>query len=91
MQKFKLVRGMDFFSANTNSQKRWSERTKPNFFGFTGDSGQSWELFIAMANATNRDVWLNVPVQADDDYIRKLAQLVKYGMEAGCCSLQHRN
>ena len=81
MQKFKLIRGMDFVSANTNSQKRWSERTKPNFFGYTGESGQSWELLIALANAAGRDVWLNVPVQADDDYIRKLAQLAKYGSD----------
>lgn len=81
MRKFKLIRGMDFVSANTNPQKSWSERTRPNFFGFTGDNGQSWELLIALANATDRDVWLNVPVRAEDDYILKLAQLVKYGSD----------
>lgn len=81
MKKFKTIRGMDFVSANTNAQAVWSERTKPNFFGLTGDSGQSWELLIALANAAERDVWLNVPVRADDDYIRKLAQLVKYGSD----------
>jgi hypothetical protein len=81
MRKFKLIRGMDFVSANTNPQKSWSERTRPNFFGFTGDNGQSWELLVALANAADRDVWLNVPVRADDDYIRKLAQLVKYGSD----------
>ncbi len=81
MRKFKLIRGMDFVSANTNPQRSWSERTKPNFFGSTGDNGQSWELLLALANAAERDVWLNVPVRADDDYIRKLAQLVKFGSD----------
>ncbi len=81
MRKFKLIRGMDFVSANTNPQKSWHERTRPNFFGDTGDNGQSWELLVALANATDRDVWLNVPARADDDYIRKLAQLVKYGSD----------
>ena len=81
MKKFKTIRGMDFLSTNANPQSAWAERTKPNFFGFTGDNGQSWELLIALANAAERDVWLNVPVRADDDYIRKLAQLVKYGSD----------
>ncbi len=79
MQRFKTIRGMDFTSANTNAQQRWDERTKPARFGSTGSNGQSWELLIALANATGRDVWLNVPARADDDYIRKLAQLVKFG------------
>jgi len=81
MQKFRVLRGMDFFRANTNPQVTWQERTKPTFFGMTGDNGQSWELLVALANATDRDIWLNVPVKADDDYIAKLAQLVKYGSD----------
>ncbi len=81
MRKFKLIRGMDFVSANTNPQQSWTERTKPSYFGYTGDNGQSWELLVALANAADRDVWLNIPVRADDDYIRKLAQLVRYGSD----------
>jgi hypothetical protein len=81
MQGFKVIRGMDFTSTNTNAQQRWDERTKPIHFGYTGSNGQSWELMIALANATGRDIWLNVPARADDDYIRKLAQLVKYGSD----------
>jgi hypothetical protein len=79
MKKFKTIRGMDFVSTNTNPQSTWAERTRPNYFGLTGERGQSWELLIALANAADRDVWLTVPVRADDDYIRKLAQLIKYG------------
>ncbi|MES2583323.1 MAG: hypothetical protein V4627_11455 [Pseudomonadota bacterium] len=81
MKKFKVLRGMDFVSANTNAQVTWSERTKPGYFGQTGTKGQSWELLVALANATDRDVWINVPVKADDDYIRKLAQLVRFGSD----------
>ncbi|MES2949400.1 MAG: hypothetical protein V4858_12745 [Pseudomonadota bacterium] len=79
VKKFSLLRTMDLVRANTNPQKTWGERTKPDFFGTTGDNGQSWELLVALANATERDIWLTIPVRADDDYIRKLAQLVKYG------------
>lgn len=61
MRKFKLIRSMDFVSANTNPQKSWTEHTRPNFFGRTGDNGQSWELLVALVNETERDVWLNIP------------------------------
>lgn len=81
MKKFMLIRGMDFVSANLNPQTRWSERTRPTHFASTGVNGQSWELMVALANATDRDIWLNVPVRADDDYILKLAQLVRYGSD----------
>lgn len=81
MKKFKVLRGMEFVSANTNAQTSWQERTRPGFFGSTGAKGQSWELLIALANATDRDVWLNVPVKANDDYFIKLAQLVKFGSD----------
>lgn len=81
MKKFKTLRGMDFVEANRNPQTTWATRTPPSYFGNTGDNGQAWEMLIAVANATDRDVWLNVPAKADNDYIQKLAQLVKYGSD----------
>jgi len=81
MQKFRIIRGMEFLSVNTNPQSTWAERTLPSHFGSTYENGSSLELLVALANVANRDVWLNVPVRADDDYIRKLAQLVKYGSD----------
>lgn len=81
MKKFKILRGMDLVNANSNPQVTWKERTRPSFFGTTGINGQSWELLVAMANTANRDVWLNVPAKANDEYIAKLAQLVKFGSD----------
>jgi hypothetical protein len=81
MQRFRILRGMDLVNANNNPQVSWQERTKPDYFGMTGANGQSWELLVALANATGRDIWLNVPARADDDYITKLAQLVRYGSD----------
>lgn len=81
MQKFQVIRTMDLVNANGNPSQTWAERTLPSFVGMTGDKGQSWELMVALANATGRDLWLTVPVKADDDYMRKLAQLVRYGSD----------
>jgi hypothetical protein len=81
MKKFQLIRGMDFFSTNSNPSVAWSDRTKVSFQGTVTSTGQSWELMVLLANTTGNDIWLNVPVQANDDYITKLAQLLKYGSD----------
>jgi fibronectin type 3 domain-containing protein len=41
--------------------------------------GLPWEHMIMFCNQTNTDLWLNVPVSADDDYVTQLATLVKFG------------
>jgi fibronectin type 3 domain-containing protein len=41
--------------------------------------GQAWEYIIMFANATHHDLWINVPVNADDDYVTQLATLLKNG------------
>lgn len=61
-----------------------SSLTKPEHVGwspapyvFSNGKGICWEYCLALANETNKDEWLNVPVLASDDYVRHLAQLVK--------------
>jgi hypothetical protein len=44
-------------------------------------SGLPWETMIQFANETGKDMWVNVPLHATDDYITKLAQLLKYGSD----------
>ena len=41
--------------------------------------GYAWEYMIALANAGHHDMWINVPVDADDDYVTRLATLIKQG------------
>lgn len=81
MQKFSVIRTMDFVSANGNPNENWSERTSINVKGDPGPAAQSWELMVLMANATNRDLWITIPVKANDAYIDKLAKLIKYGSD----------
>jgi len=49
----------------------------------TNGKGICWEYCIALANATGKDMWLNVPVLASDDYVRHLAALVKSTLNPG--------
>lgn len=81
MKKFHVIRGMDFASANSNASVAWSDRADMNFQGYVGSKGQPWELLVQLANDANRDIWINVPVQANDAYIRNLARLIRYGSD----------
>ena len=49
----------------------------------TNARGICWEYCIALSNVTGKDLWLNVPVLATDDYVRNLAALVKSTLKPG--------
>lgn len=56
----------------------------PNNQGFAfGDreTGVAWEHMVALSNATGKDLWINVPHLATEDYIRKLARLIRFGSD----------
>lgn len=63
---------------NTNSQKdvEWAGRTLPSWRTYTGN-GVAWEEVIKLANTLGKNVWINVPHLASNDYILQLATLFK--------------
>ena len=81
MQKFHFIRGMDLLSSNSNNAQHWADRPLMAHQGTASAQGQPWELLVQLANATGNDLWLNVPTQVDDDYITRLAQLLRYGSD----------
>ncbi|MEK7705728.1 MAG: hypothetical protein AAB426_12270 [Myxococcota bacterium] len=59
--------------------KPWSVQTRSSEAGRPG--GVAIENLIAMANQAGKDLWLVVPFLADDDYILKMAQVLRYGSD----------
>jgi Jacalin-like lectin domain len=57
--------------------KSWSQRTKPNAQDQQSDSGVAYEYMIALANTLNADPWITIPTAANDDFVRRLALLIK--------------
>lgn len=80
---FKVVRFMDFLHTNDNPVRRWSERTVYNSGSQASRKGAAYELAILIANDLNKDMWINIPVNADDAYVRSLANLLKAKLEPG--------
>jgi hypothetical protein len=97
VSKFSVIRFMDFLSTNANQQKTWSDRPLPswpsfnryssaksatntNKFGWQGIGGPL-EHAVMLANETEKDAWINIPVLADDNYITNVARLIVFGSD----------
>jgi hypothetical protein len=91
-----FLRFMDWNDSNSSPQRDWVDRRLPQHVfqqgvlnrrapatGFGGDrgTGVAFEHMVALANAAGRDMWINVPHLATDDFITKLAQLIRFGSD----------
>lgn len=77
LQPFTTLRAMGWMQTNDSPVAEWSDRAKPDDFLMTGPAGVPYEDMIALANLTGKDLWINVPDQASDDYTRRLADLLR--------------
>jgi len=79
---YTIVRMMDWANVNYSMESSWNERTRKGSaiqvmgFGDKYRHGVAWEYQIDICNKTGKDLWLNFPAYADDDYLDQLAALV---------------
>lgn len=77
LQGFAVLRFMDWSSINHSKIKRWSSRVKNDHYTYSlKGKGVPYEVILDLSNRVSADPWLVVPTMADDDFVRKLAQLV---------------
>jgi hypothetical protein len=81
---FSTVRYLDSLFANFgslpgggNGTQNWSQRTVPG--GPLTEQGYSYDYIIEYANITGKDVWINIPGEATDNYVCRLARLFAFG------------
>lgn len=93
--KTSVVRMMDWTATNNNLVQHWGDRRTPLHMSKTGPSytdpaggiwatsatGVALEHQIQLCNALNSDCWINIPVLADDDYVLKTAQALRFGTD----------
>lgn len=77
---FNPIRFMDWQVTNASTVVNWSDRSKSNDRSQTMRNGVSYEHIIQLANILNRDIWICVPHQANDDYIHSMARLFRDGL-----------
>jgi hypothetical protein len=54
----------------------WPKRKPENYSHWGGALGAPYEVVVDLANQSDSDLWLNLPIAADDAYVRELARLV---------------
>lgn len=77
LSQFSVLRMMDWTGTNNSTVVNWSDRTTPNSARQSSTSGVAWEYVVQMANQLHKDVWVNIPARASDDYVTQLATLLK--------------
>ena len=74
------IRLMDMMATNNSEQQHWKNRPKPNDASYT-QKGVPVELLVDLANRLDADAWFCMPHQADDDYIKQFAMVVKHHLK----------
>lgn len=80
MQNFKVIRFMNMSGITRNNLRLWNNRptlAKATWGGKEGVRGVPLEVMIELANTLNVDPWFNVPHNADNSFIFRMAQTVK--------------
>ena len=69
------VRFMDWMATNNSEMHAWADRQKPGHFG-RSEFGVPLETMIELCNTAKVAPWFTLPHLADDDYVRRFADLV---------------
>lgn len=77
---FHTLRFMDWPRTNGSNQSQWAARTRPGFYS-QAENGAAWEYIIQVANELDKNIWICIPHQADDDYIAQMAMLFRDQLE----------
>lgn len=82
LSRFSTLRFMDWAKTNGNMINQWNQRTLPSSYTFAGGDQQvPWEIIFSLANTLQKDAWINIPINASDDYILQLATLAKQTLD----------
>lgn len=91
-----FIRFMDWGATNASPQQDWSDRRLPSHVFMSGilnprrpsaaadgdrQTGVAFETMVALCNQTGRNLWINVPHLATDDFITRLAKLIAFGSD----------
>ncbi len=77
MRPYSVLRFMDWMQTNNSPVREWADRTLLSHSTQSRASGVAYELLIDLANATGKDAWFNIPHEASDDLVQRLATLIR--------------
>jgi hypothetical protein len=77
LRPFEVLRFMEWMRTNGSPLVHWEQRARPEDATYTSDAGVPPEVMLLLANRLGVSVWLTLPHRADDQFVRRLAQLAR--------------
>jgi hypothetical protein len=75
LKGFHLLRFMDWMQTNASPQTTWKSRAHLDDVSYASKTGVPIEVQLQLSNQLLIPAWVNIPHQADDNYIRQFASL----------------
>ncbi|HEX5687212.1 MAG TPA: hypothetical protein VFY73_24620 [Ideonella sp.] len=83
LRGFRVLRFMDWGKTNSSPLVSWADRPRLDAATWSSAGGVPVEAMLDLANLVQADPWLNLPMQASDDYVRGFAKLLKTQLAPG--------
>ncbi|SMX32869.1 type I secretion protein [Maliponia aquimaris] len=80
IEDVRAVRFMDWMVTNGSPVSTWDQRPVMQTASW-GEWGVPVEVMVRLANLIGADPWFNMPHRADDDYVRRFAEVVKRDLD----------
>lgn len=74
-----VMRFMDWMRTNGSEVQTWDQRPRLSDYSWAR-RGVPLEVMLRLANETGADPWFTLPHLADDDYVRRFAEMVRDGL-----------
>ncbi|HXI14161.1 MAG TPA: hypothetical protein VNM92_16175 [Thermoanaerobaculia bacterium] len=95
-RNWSFIRFMDWGATNASPQQDWIDRRRPGYAFKSGvlnkrspsaqaqgdrETGAPFEDMVRLCNETGKNMWINIPHLATNDFITKLAQTIRFGSD----------
>jgi PKD repeat protein len=82
---FHTLRFMDWARTNGSDQVQWANRTLPGYYSQaeSPNGGAAYEYIIQLANLLDKNIWVCIPHQSDDNYITQMATMFRDQLDPG--------
>ncbi|CAA6815988.1 MAG: cellulose-binding domain protein [uncultured Sulfurovum sp.] len=77
IRPFKVLRFMDWQRTNNSDLCIYEDRSREENYTYATDKGVPLEIMVRLANELEKTPWFTIPHQADDNFIRGYAKVIK--------------
>ncbi|MEW6330871.1 MAG: hypothetical protein AB1560_05355 [Pseudomonadota bacterium] len=77
LEPFGVLRFVHWGLTNGSPVATWENRTSKTTYTQARAEGVALEYMVELANTLQKDLWINIPHKADDNYVRQTARLLR--------------